>query len=226
MNRIMGFIIGAILVVVTGAAAQNEPAQASSKTPGADDMGQESVLPAAAGKKKIYIQVGAIEKSDNSKYLMRKIDTRYEFYLNDSARIFLRSEAAIQDIQDKAYIIVKGPKNKKVVLANAIYMYANRSDYDDSIDKKDDNEDAAQKVFSVPLQGFVKQKDPLVMTLSDGRDYTVSYDDDTYLVMTKKCDKSELKPGERVKLYFDKLYSIRYDNYPIKIVIDRVKSGY
>lgn len=226
MNRIMGFIIGAILVVVTGAAAQNEPAQASSKTPGADDMGQESVLPAAAGKKKIYIQVGAIEKSDNSKYLMRKIDTRYEFYLNDSARIFLRSEAAIQDIQDKAYIIVKGPKNKKVVLANAIYMYANRSDYDDSIDKKDDNEDAAQKVFSFPLQGFVKQKDPLVMTLSDGRDYTVSYDDDTYLVMTKKCDKSELKPGERVKLYFDKLYSIRYDNYPIKIVIDRVKSGY
>jgi hypothetical protein len=226
MNRIMGFIIGAILVVVTGAAAQNEPAQASSKTPGADDMGQESALPAAAGKKKIYIQVGAIEKSDNSKYLMRKIDTRYEFYLNDSARIFLRSEAAIQDIQDKAYIIVKGPKNKKVVLANAIYMYANRSDYDDSIDKKDDNEDAAQKVFSVPLQGFVKQKDPLVMTLSDGRDYTVSYDDDTYLVMTKKCDKSELKPGERVKLYFDKLYSIRYDNYPVKIVIDRVKSGY
>lgn len=222
MNRITVFVLCALFAAAVCAAAQNEPVKSSAKTAAEDEGGQQP----AAEESKAYIKVGAIEKIGGSKYIMRKIDARYEFFLNGSAKLFLREEGTSDDMREKEYIVVKGPSNKKVILAKAIYIFTDRSDYDGFTDKNDVNTDASQAAASGTLQGSVRQKDPLIMMLSDGKEYTVSYDDDTYIVMTKQCDRSELKPGDRVKLYFDKLYSIRYDNYPVKVIIDRVKSGY
>lgn len=177
-------------------------------------------------KKKVFMQVGAVEKTENDKYTMRKTETRYEFYIDDNTKIFLREETTASALREKNYVVIKGPKNKKVVLANSIYIYNNREDYESFSEKKEETPEAVQKVFSTLLEGRVKQLNPLIITLADGTEYTVSYDEDTYWILTSNSGKDEIKAGERIKLFFDKLYSIRYKNFPIKIVIDRVKAGF
>jgi hypothetical protein len=212
-------ILTAVLALTTCAAFAAEPAATMvSPAPG------EGAAPAP--KKKTFMQVGAVEKVENDKYVMRKTETRYEFYIDENAGIYLRSEASFDSLQEKCYVVIKGPKNKKTVLANAVYIYRNKAEYEGLNDKKEDLAEGQSKVFSTLLEGTLKQKDPFIITLADGREYAVSYDEDAYWIKTEKSDKSEIKAGERIKLYFDKLYSIRYKNYPYRIIIDRVKAGF
>jgi hypothetical protein len=214
-------VLAAILIISfsTAAIALNETVP----QPG---QGQADAAASAVLKKKTFMQVGAVEKAEGDKYVMRKTETRYEFYLDEKTKIFLRTESSADALMDKNYLVIKGPKNRKVVLANSVYIYDSKEAYENSSDKKEDNPEAWKKVFSAVLEGTIKQKNPLIIRLSDGSEYAVSYDEDTYWILTKPADKSEIKAGERIRLFFDKLYSIRYKNYPVKVIVDRVKSGF
>jgi hypothetical protein len=214
-------IAGVIIIMALAAAAMAE--DQAQTAPVAVTPTQDAAAPA---KKRVFMKVGAVEKVENDKFTMRQTETRYEFFLDEKTKIFLRSESAPGTLQEKNYLVIKGPKNKKVVLANSVYIYDSRDEYEGFADKKEENPDDVKRVFSAVLEGTMKQKDPLIIRLADGTEYTVSYDEDTYWILTKKADKEELKPGERIKLFFDKLYTIRYKNYPVKIVVDRVKAGF
>jgi hypothetical protein len=216
-------IFASAVIIFLTAALMAEPVAATSVSA---VSGQEDPAAPASAKKKIFMQVGAVEKVEGDKYVMRKTETRFEFFLDENVKIFLRAESSFEGVNEKNYIVIKGPKNKKVVLANSVYVYNSREEYEDSADKKEESTDSVKKVFSTVLEGTVTQKSPLIIRLADGTDYTVSYDEDTYWIITAKTDKNELKAGERIKLYFDKLYSIRYKNYPVKIIVDRVKAGF
>jgi hypothetical protein len=223
MRRIL-LAAGAVLLIAACVCAADETAAPDKLT--ATAAGQESAAPAAAAKKKAFVKVGAIEKIEGSKYLMRQTETRYEFFFDENTKAYLRSEGSSSDVHEKNYLVIKGPKNKKIVLANSVYIYASKAEYDESAEKKTEASEGMKMVFSAMLEGSVRQTDPLTIMLADGREYTVSYDDDTYWILTKKTDKNELKAGDRVKIYFDKLYSIRYTNYPSKVIVDRVKAGF
>ncbi len=219
MKKVLIAVIICVCAFARPTAADNSAAAGKVTAPAADGQ-------AAAVRKKVFMQVGAIEKIEGDKFLMRKVETRYEFYFNEDTKVFIRTEGSIDRINEKNYLVIKGPKNSKVVLANSIYVYDSRDEYDAVIDKKEQDQDAPQKVFSAMLEGTVRKKGPLIIILENGKDYTVSYDEDTYWVITKKSDKNEIKPGERIKLFFDRFYSIRHKNYPIKVIIDRVKAGF
>lgn len=177
-------------------------------------------------KRKIVLFVGAVEKIENDKYTMRKVESRYEFYIEDSTLLLLREEGSAERLNEKNYVVIKGPKNKNTVLANAVYVYESIDEYGLAADKKDEDPDAPKKVFSSMLEGVVIKKDPVMIRTEDGREYTVSHDDETYWMLIKRSNKGEIKPGERIKIYFDKFYSIRVRNVPIKVVIDRIKAGF
>ncbi|MGD0566274.1 MAG: hypothetical protein ABSA34_02960, partial [Candidatus Goldiibacteriota bacterium] len=122
------------------------------------------------------------------------------------------------------FVEVRGPKNKKAVIANAVYIYENRKVYEEMTDR---DQTAAKKSFQAPLLGSLKAKDPcLVITGDDGRDYTVLPDDDTIWVNNRIAAKTDMLAGDRLKLYFEKRLSIRYNNYPVKIIIDKSKSAF
>lgn len=186
----------------------------------------EPVSLTQTAKKKIFMIVGAMEKVENDKYTMRKTETRYEFFLDENTPLFMREEVSSGSINENNYLVIKGPKNRNTVLANAVYVYENKAGYEAAADKKEETPDAPQKVFSALLEGVVVRTDPMVIRLADGREYKVSFDSDTYWMLVKRTNKDELKPGERIKIYFDKLYSIRLKNVPIKVIIDRVKAGF
>ncbi len=186
-------------------------------------------------KEKI-IATGALEKVEGSKYTLRKVQTRLEFYLPDDVKIYLKSDGSTANLNEKCYLDIRGPKNKKAVLANAIYIYGNKKMFDEMTDK-----DAlpAKKSFQAPLTGVVTQKNPIVgrnengdviqkysfiIRGDDGIEYQVCFDDDTLWVYNTTATKAEMLPGDRMKLYFTKMLSIRYNNYPFKIIIDKSKN--
>jgi len=218
MKKILATII--ILLFFAAAVAAENDEQAS---PSGVTATQDANMPS---KKKVFMKVGAIEKVESDKYIMRQTETRYEFYLDDKTRIFLRAESSPDILTEKNYLVIKGPKNRKTVLANAVYIYTSKEEYGGFADKKDEDKDDVKRVFSTVLEGTIKQKDPLIIRTAEGAEYAISYDEDTYWILTKKAEKEELKPGERIKLFFDKLYTIRYKMYPSKIVVDRVKAGF
>ncbi len=185
----------------------------------------DAVAAGQEGRKKVFIQVGAIEKVESDKYTMRKLESRIEFYITEGTPIFLRTESSTEQAIENSYLVIKGPKNKKAALANTVYIYKDKQEYLEYEGQKE--KDGEEKVFSAGLEGKVKRTDPyLVIETASGEQFIICYDQDTYWVLTSKTNASELKPGERIKLFFDKLYSIRYKNYPIKIIIDRIKANY
>ena len=176
-----------------------------------------------AVKEKI-IQAGALEKVDRDKYTLRKVQTRIEFYLQDSTKFFLKTDGSPADLNDRVFIEVRGAKNKKAALANAVYIYENRKVYEEMTDK---DLTAPKKTFQAPLLGSLKAKEPyLVITGDDGKDYTVLPDEDTIWVDNRMAAKTEMLAGDRLKLYFEKRLSIRYNNYPVKIIIDKSKASF
>jgi hypothetical protein len=186
-------------------------------------------------KEKI-ISTGALEKVEGDKYTLRKVQTRIEFYLQEGVKIYLKSDGGPVNLTEKSYIDIRGPKNKKAVLANAIYIYDNKKMYDEMTDK-----DAlpAKKSFQAPLTGIVIQKNPLlgknengdvtqkysfIIKGDDGVEYQVCFDEDTLWVNNTSATKSDMIAGDRMKLFFEKWLSIRYKNHPVKIIIDKSKN--
>jgi hypothetical protein len=173
-------------------------------------------------KKKLYIQTGALESFNANKYILRKISSKIEFFINDSTVILLKSPGSYSDLKEKCYIVVKGPHNKKTILANSVYIYNNKEEYALFSDENKTSDTPIK--FSFLLEGYVKQLEPLIINTADMKDYIVSYDEDTNFIINKIGNKDNIKIGDSLTLFFDKIISIRYDNYPIKIIINKMRS--
>lgn len=182
-------------------------------------------------KEKI-IQTGALEKVENDKYTLRKVQTRLEFYLTDDVKIYVKNDGSAANLSDRLYLDIRGPKNKKAVLANTVYIYENKKMYEEMTDK-----DAlpVKKSFQAPLTGALTKKPEnqdgntaekysFMMKSDDGTEYLVCFDEETLWVSNTAAQKSDIIAGDRMKLFFDKRLSIRYKNYPVKIIIDKSKN--
>jgi len=195
--------------------------------------------------KKLFLQAGALETRDGDKYLLRKRYSHVEFYINDDIKVFLKQDGKKEDIKTGSYVVVKGPKNDTAILANSVYIYDNREEYEEFIytGREKSSEDIIRERAS-SLSGFIadpedkfekieESKRPLLLesdfyTDEEGNpvQFFVFPDKDTYLIYSKSTDKNEMKIGDRLYLYFDKRISIRYKSYPVKIIINRAKIGY
>lgn len=174
-------------------------------------------------KKKLYLQTGAIESYEGNKYILRKISSKIEFFINDSTLILLKNIGSFSDVKEKNYIVVKGPHNKNTILANSIYIFKNKDEYDLFSDEKKITDTPVK--YSFMLEGYVKQTEPFLKIMLDNREYIVSYDEDTNFITNKIADKNDIKTGDSVTLFFDKLISIRYDNFPVKLIINKNRAG-
>lgn len=187
-------------------------------------VSDESVGPNAAAVKEKIIQTGALEKIERDKYTLRKVQTRLEFYPADTTKFFLRTDGSAENLNDRVFLEVRGPKNKKAVLANAVYIYESRKVYEEMTDREPQ---AQKKSFQAPLLGTLKSRDQfLIITDEDGKDFILCPDDDTIWVNNKPATRADMLAGDRLKLYFDKRLSIRYNNYPVKVIIDKSKSTF
>jgi hypothetical protein len=186
-------------------------------------VSDESAGQGAAVRGKI-IQTGALEKIERDKYTLRKVQTRIEFYPADNTKFFLKTDGSAENLNDRVFLEVRGPKNKKAVLANAVYIYENRKVYEEMTDREAQPQ---KKSFQAPLLGTLKSRDPfMVVTDEDGKDFILCPDDDTIWVVNKPATRADMLAGDRLKLYFDKRLSIRYNNYPVKVIIDKSKSTF
>ena len=246
MKKIMILFLFTAVILCLGCAiyAQNSPED--------DENPREFVVKGVAGgisgtveyngntseasvKEKI-VQTGALEKVEGDKYTFRKVQTRIEFYLPEELKIYLKNDGGAVNLTEKAYLDIRGPKNKKAVLANTIYIYENRKMYDEMTDK---DSLPSKKSFQAPLTGIVAQKGPLmdkdekgntiqkyffIIKDDEGAEYQVCFDEDTLWINNTSALKTDILAGDRMKLFFDKRLSIRYKNYPVKIIIDKSKN--
>jgi predicted nucleotide-binding protein len=174
---------------------------------------------AASPKKEKIVQVGSLEKIEGKKYILKKTQSDLEFYIDDSAKIYIKADGSAADLNDRCFIEIKGPHNKKAVLANTIYIYPDRKIYEEI----SDNAGADKKIFSAAVKGTIKSKDPLVIISDDDKEYSVCPDDDTFWIKSRQSVKQDLMPGDRLKVYFDKKLSVRYKSEAVKVVIDKSK---
>jgi len=177
----------------------------------------------AQTQKKLYIQNGAIESCNGNKFILRKVSSKIEFFINDATLILLKMAGTFTDIKENNYLVVKGPHNKNTILANSVYIYNNKDECDLFSDEKKSSETSAK--YSFVLEGYVKKTEPFLTITSGSRDYIVSCDEDTKFIINKITSKDDIKTGDSVTLFFDKIISIRYDNYPVKIIINKIKIG-
>ncbi|MCX8093559.1 MAG: hypothetical protein N3E50_05265 [Candidatus Goldbacteria bacterium] len=173
-------------------------------------------------KKKLYLQTGAIESFEGNKYVLRKISSKIEFFINDATLILLKKPGVFSDIKEKNYLVIKGPHNKNTILANSVYIYKDKEEYNLFLDDSKTLE--VQTKYSFQLEGFVKQTEPFLIIMVDGKEYIVSYDEDTNFITNKIGKKDDIKIGDSATLYFDKIISIRYDNYPVKMIISKIRA--
>ncbi|MCE5300849.1 MAG: hypothetical protein LLG37_08280 [Spirochaetia bacterium] len=195
----------------TGAAEKNVTEAAG------EDADENAKLP------QNIISVGVLEKIDGDKYILRKVQTSIEFRLNNDTKFFMKTEGRPAELSEQKIVSVRGPRNKKTILANSIYVFDSREQYE-QMTGTEEFQGSEKKQFSAPLVGTIKRADPMVITLEDGREIQVSWDEDTYWVVNKTVTKNELSPGDRIKLYFDRRISIRHKNYPVRIIIDKSKT--
>ncbi|MEI7541665.1 MAG: hypothetical protein WCJ94_00215 [bacterium] len=187
-------------------------------------------------KQKI-IQTGFLEKVSGDKCLLRKAQSKVEFYLSDKINIFNKNDGSLSDLTDRSYIDIRGPKNKKAALANTIYIYQNKKMFDEMTDSETS---ISKNSFQSPLAGTIIRNNVMVsnsdnvsgtaqiaftVRTDDGLDYQILFDEDTIWVNNTVVTRRDLTVGDRLKLFFDKRLSIRYNNYPIKIIIDKTKKN-
>jgi hypothetical protein len=177
----------------------------------------------AQPQKKLYIQNGAIESCNGNKFILRKVSSKIEFFINDSTLVLLKMAGTFSDIKEKNYIVVKGPHNKNTILANSVYIYNNKNECDLFSEEKKSSETSTR--YSFVLEGYVIKTEPFLTISSDSSNYVVSCDEDTKFIINKITSKDDIKPGDSVTLFFDKIISIRYDNYPVKMIINKIKIG-
>ncbi len=210
-------------------------------------------------KKKIFIQIGALESIENEKYNLRKVSDHLEFYLDDNVKIFQKRIADQNALRQWQFVVIKGPSNANSVLANSVYVFNDMESYNET--KNDDKEDKKINVDS-GIQGnvikatsdsdeyeklkeehlkqqpvatpsasgeentAVKSTRPFYIKTTDGNIYRVLHDEKTYWVFIEKKSKSDIKIGDRLKLYFDKRITVRYKSFPVKVVIENALGQY
>jgi len=197
------FIFGKNQPTMTG---ENSLTAASNVQPVAVDASGNTIV-----QRNYYLRIGTIESIKNDKYLLRQKSTEIEFYINNETKIFLTKKGDLNDINQGNYVLIRGPHNKKIVLANSVSVYKDKKLFNDFNEKSD-----------YLIKGTITQKDPMIISIDgEGKDLRVEYDEDTYWTINKQVDINEIKIADRVSLYFDKVVTIRYKNYPVKITINR-----
>ncbi len=193
---------------ITPTTYQNSSSTTSIKQTATIDLSGNTVV-----QRNFYLRIGAIESIKNDKYLLKQKTSEIEFYINNDTRIFLTSKGSFDDINIGDYVLIRGPRNKRVALANSVSIYKDKKLFM-AFNVKDE----------YVIKGIIRQKEPFIITPdNEGRDLKVEYDEDTYWILNKEVDANEIKVGDRANLYFDTVVSIRYKNYPIKITINRDK---
>lgn len=193
---------------ITQTAHQNSSGAASAKQTLSIDSSGNTVV-----QRNFYLRIGAIESIKNGKYLLKQKTSEIEFYVNNETKIFLTSKSTFDDINTGNYVVIRGPRNKRVALANSVSVYKDKKLFM-AFNNKDE----------YVIKGTVIQKEPFIISLdNEGRNLRIEYDEDTYWILNKEVDANEIKVGDRTNLYFDTVVSIRYKNYPIKIAINRDK---
>ncbi len=206
----------------------------------ADEKAQEE---GEQKKVKVFMQVGALEKKEGDKFLLRRVSSHVEFFMTQDTPVYIREQGEKSQLETGCYLVIKGPRNSNAVIANAIYIYKNREEYEafNELTLRDAAETG--RVFNTELRGvladsteiFEKTDEeirPLLLVSEeknkDGSEkkYLVSNDPDTYWVINRRTSQSELAIGDRLKLFFDRAISIRVKNYPVKVIIDKVKAGF
>ncbi len=185
-------------------------------------------------QKRIFLQIGAIESKNGNKFMLRKKSSKLEFFIEDNTTsVFLKEVAGPQNIEQDNFLIIKGPNNKKAVLANAVYIYKNKDLYDEYIKKIDEEKNSKDKEISGiilnPEDKFEKIDEnlkPILLNLPDNEKILFFYDENTYWVNIKKINYSDINAGDRVILYFDQRISLRVKNIPFKIIVNRIAVGY
>ncbi|HDQ26886.1 MAG TPA: hypothetical protein ENN43_09110 [bacterium] len=203
----------------------------ASATPAAE--AEEAEKP---GERRIFIQVGALEQKDRDKFILRRMSGQIEFYTDEKTNTYIRTEGSKESAAAGTYISVRGPKNANAILANAVYVYRDKDEFDEfnSVTLGDGPAEGAgiseergvvleqENVF----EALDEELRPLLIGKDGGKKVMVSFDEGTYWVFIEKKDEKNLAIADRLKLYFDRRLSVRQKSIPIKIVADRIKAGY
>lgn len=185
-------------------------------------------------KQRVFLQIGAIESKNGNKFILRKKNSKLEFFIEENkTEIFLKETANQQNIEKDNFLIIRGPYNKKAILANAIYIYKSKELYEKFIRKiEDQNNKKIQEISGIVLNAmdiFDKLDESLrpgIINLNNKEKMLFFYDENTYWIIIKKIDYSDINIGDRVILYFDQRVSLRVKNIPFKVIINRIAVGY
>jgi len=214
---------------------------------------------------KTFMQVGALEKKDGDKYILRKKSGALEFYLDENTIMYSTENAAPADLKEGQLVLVKGARNANAMLASTVQIYNSWDIYSST---KSDQADEGQNLLSGFLKGTVVRSKsetdeyeylqnkyltqqmhndaalqreaaeqgkssveeskadyirPFYIKTADKKVYMVLCDGSTRFTLTDKKTQDDMKPGDRLKLYFNKRITIRYKSYPVKIVIEKAK---
>lgn len=194
-------------------------------------------------KVKVFMQVGALEKKEGDKFLLRRVSSHIEFLMTPETPVYIREQGKKSQLLAGSYLVVKGQRNTNTVIANAVYIYKNKQEYEAFNEIAIREAAETGRIFNTELKGVLLDSGDMfdrmdehlrpLLIQSDERDdegrvkkYLVSNDADTYWVMNRKTSQSEMAIGDRLKLLFDRSISIRIKNYPVKVIIDKVKAGF
>lgn len=194
-------------------------------------------------KVKVFMQVGALEKKEGDKLLLRRVSNHLEFFMTEETPVYIREQGEKYQLKNGNYLVIKGQRNTNTVIANAVYIYKNKEEYEAFNELAIREAAETGRVFNTELRGvlaysgdmFEKMDENLRPLLLESEEkskegrplkYLIANDADTYWVMNRKTSQSEMAIGDRLKLFFDRSISIRIKNYPIKVIIDKVKAGF
>ncbi|MEI7639942.1 MAG: hypothetical protein WCJ46_00320 [bacterium] len=181
----------------------------------AADMGNSLTAVVVLGKN--YVRAGVLETIKNELYILKQKNTKIEFSVSDATKIYMTEKVVFNKVGLGNYLLIRGPKNRNVVLSNSINIYTDKKAYvgNAGADEGQAKEDA------LLVKGVVTQVDPMIITTDDNMPYRVEHDEDSYWVLNKDVAKADLRIGDRLVIYFEKMVSIRYVNSPVKILIKR-----
>ncbi|MFP4466405.1 MAG: hypothetical protein ACLFP1_05080 [Candidatus Goldiibacteriota bacterium] len=139
-------LIFSILFFVSSAAAENTEEK---------ETGEDS------GPKRLFMQVGALEQKDGEKFLLRRRTGHVEFFTNENTKIFIKKEGSRDHLKEGKFLVVRGPRNKSVALANAVYIYDDRQAYLDTQDAGRERavESSGTRRFNPYVEGWVIKRE-------------------------------------------------------------------
>jgi len=110
------------------------------------------VITAEDTEKKVFMQVGALEKQEGEKYILRKKSGEIEFYLDENTLFYSRAKAKPADINEGMLVLVKGAKNQNAALASTVQAFNN---WDSYVSTKDIGPESGSGMLSGTIKGTV-----------------------------------------------------------------------